>query len=160
VFEGPPEYVAGVTVWTGASALRPPLQVADSILENWGWTMARANAAGTMATEWAYFSAVRLGAGGDPCTPERLGAVRLLLDPEDGGRTLGLRAEAQFASGADHERAVGFAREALSVLHETAQDAVNARAPTNRPGTTRPTPQPLPWPGFARDRVVPCPVNR
>ena len=159
VFEGLPEYVAGATVWTGASALRPPLQVADSILEHWGWTMARANAAGTMSTDWAYFSAVPPGAGGDPCTPDRLGAVRLVLDPEDGGRTLGLRAEAQFASGADHERAVGFAREALSVLHETTQDAVNARATSNQPGSARPTPSQLPWPGFGRDRVVPCAVN-
>ncbi len=157
VFEGPPEYVAGATIWTGYSALRPPLQVADSILENWGWTMARADAAGTMSTEWAYFSAVPAGAGGDPCTPDRLGAVRLLLDPEDGGRTLGLRAEAQSAGGADHERAVRFAREALSVLHETAQEAVNAHAAT--PGATRLTAQPQPWPGFGRDRVVPCLVN-
>ncbi len=157
VFEGPPEFVAGATIWTGASAARPPLQVADSVLEAWGWAMGRANAAGIMATEWAYFATSGRGSDGTPCSPDRLSAVRLVLDPEDGGRTLALRAEAQFAPGADHERSVAFAREALSNFHQITQDAVGLK-PSDQPATHS-SPKPLPWPGFSSQGIVPCPQD-
>ncbi len=157
VFEGPPEYVGGATVWTGSSAPRPPLQVADSILQAWGWVMARATATGTMATEWAYFSTAPKSAG-DPCSPDRVDAVRLILDPEDGGRTLGLSAEAQFAPGADHERGMSFAREALSTFHETTQDAVQPR-PDAGSLKAGPRTQRITWPGFTAG-VIACALGR
>ncbi len=158
VFEGPPEYVGGATVWTGSSAARPPLQVADSILQAWGWVVARAQPTGTMATGWAYFSTAPRGSA-DPCSPDRVGAVRLIMDPEDGGRTLGVSAEAQFASGADHEVGMSFARAALSAFHETTQQAVQLRPDAALP-KGGPRQAPITWPGFAADRVTACEFGR